>query len=205
MLNSRHKPILNRALKPLATVVARTGVSPTAITLAALLLTALVCAWFLRSRAVVPFCLLMGGVGFLDALDGAVARAGRRVTAFGAYLDAVCDRYVDTLVALSAAWVTGYWVLCMAVLAGSLLVSYAKARAAMEVPVSNQEWPDLMERAERGVLFLVGLLAGALIPWQPFGRDLFWWTLVILAGLVHLTVIQRVLRARGFIQARASS
>jgi CDP-diacylglycerol--glycerol-3-phosphate 3-phosphatidyltransferase/archaetidylinositol phosphate synthase len=92
----------------------------------------------------------------------------------------------------------------MAVLVGSLLVSYAKARAAMEVSVSNQEWPDLMERAERGTLFLGGLLAGRLIPWEPFGRDLFWWTLVLLTVLVHLTVVQRVLRARRLIRARAS-
>ena len=204
MLTSRHKPTLNRALEPLARALARSGVSPSAITLAAPLLTALVCAWFLRSRAVVPFCVLMGGVGCLDALDGAVARAGGRVTRFGAYLDAVCDRYVDAMVAITAAWVTGYWLLCMAVLAGSLLVSYAKARAAMEVPVSNQEWPDLMERTERGVLFLAGLAAGRLISWEPLGQDLFWWTLVLLTVLVHLTVVQRVLRARRFIQARAS-
>ena len=205
MLSSRHKPTLNRVLKPLATAVARTGVSPSAITLATPVLTALVCAWLMRTRAVVPFCVIMGLVGCLDALDGAVARAGGRATRFGAYLDAVCDRYVDAMVAVAVARVTGYWLLCMAVLAGSLLVSYAKARAAMEVPVSNQEWPDLMERTERGMLFLAGLAAGAVVPWRPLGRDLFWWALVFLAVLVHLTVIQRVLRARGFIQARASS
>ena len=204
MLTSRHKPTLNRVLEPLARAIARSGLSPTAITLAAPLLTALVCAWLLRSRAVVPFCVLMGGVGCLDALDGAVARAGKRVTRFGAYLDAVCDRYVDAMVAIAAAWVTGYWLLCMTVLAGSLMVSYAKARAAMEVPVSNQEWPDLMERTERGVLLLVGLAASRLVSWQPLGQDLFWWTLVLLAVLVHLTVVQRIRRARRFIQARAS-
>ena len=199
-----YKPAFNRAVEPLARAIARAGVPPTAITLAAPLLTALVCWWFVQTRAVVPFCLLMGAVGALDALDGAVARAGQRVTRLGAYLDAMCDRYVDAMVAVAAARVTGYWLLCMTVLVGALLVSYAKARAAMEVPVSNQEWPDLMERTERGVLFLIGLAAGRLAPWQPLNRDLFWWTLVLLAVLVHLTVLQRVLRARGFIQARAS-
>jgi len=90
------------------------------------------------------------------------------------------------------------------VLAGALLVSYAKARAAMEVAVANTEWPDLMERAERGVVFLVGLAAGALVRWYPLGHDLFWWTLVLLALLIHLTVAQRVLRARRLIQERST-
>ena len=81
-------------------------------------------------------------------------------------------------------------------------MSYAKARAAMEVAVSNLEWPDLMERAERSLLFGAGLVAGALVPWRPLGHDLFWWTLVLLALLTHLTVLQRALRARRYIRER---
>jgi phosphatidylglycerophosphate synthase len=146
----------------------------------------------------------MALVGGLDVLDGAVARASGRVTKFGAYLDAICDRYVDAMVVLAAARVTGYWTLSLITLAGTLLVSYAKARAAMEVAVSNLEWPDLMERGERSAMFLGGLLASVLIPWQPLGRDLFWWTLLLLAILTHLTVAQRVLRARKLILRRSS-
>ncbi|MBI4341273.1 MAG: CDP-alcohol phosphatidyltransferase family protein [Candidatus Omnitrophica bacterium] len=202
MLTSRYKDVFNRLLHPLAAAIARTGVPPSAITLAAPLLTAVVCWEYLRTRATMPFCLAMAAVGCLDALDGAVARAGRRATAFGAYLDAMCDRYVDSLVALTVAHVSGYWLLCMVALAGGLLVSYAKARAAMEVAVSNLEWPDLMERAERSALFLGGLAASALLPWRPLGRDLFWWALVVLCVLTHLTVVQRMVRAAQFIKAR---
>ena len=97
----------------------------------------------------------------------------------------------------------GLLALPLVVLAGSLLVSYAKARAAMETPVSNEEWPDLMERTERDLLFLAGLAAAAVCPWRPLGRDLFWWTLVTLALLTHVTVLQRMWRARGFIRARS--
>ena len=202
MLTSRYKSSINQALIPLARGLAAVGISPTALTLAAPALTALACLWFLRARAVVPFCLAMGAIGALDGLDGAVARASGRATKFGAYLDAVCDRYVDAITALAVARVTGYWGLTAVVLIGALLVSYAKARAAMEVPVSNQEWPDLMERTERGVVFLAGLAASAVIPWRPLGRDLFWWTLLGLAILIHLTVLQRILRAKRLIEAR---
>jgi phosphatidylglycerophosphate synthase len=202
VITTRYKPALNRLLEPMARGIARLGFSPSALTLLGPILTSLACWWFVRTHAAVPFCLMMAGVGVLDGLDGAVARLSGRVTKFGAYLDALADRYVEVLVVLSAASVSGYWALSMIVLAGALLVSYAKARAAMEVPVSNVEWPDLMERLERSTLFLAGLLASALVPWRPLGRDLFWWTLVLLALLVHLTVIQRALRARRFIQER---
>ena len=166
------------------------------------MLAALNCSVFLVTRKVALFCLAAAAIGLLDSLDGAVARSSGRVTKFGGYLDAVCDRYVEALVAGSVAYVTGYWVLITLVLTGSLLVSYAKARAAMEVAVSNEEWPDLMERTERDVLFVVGCAAGTFAPWKPLGHDLFWWTLVVLAVLVHATVVQRVFRARRFILDR---
>ena len=203
MLTTRYKLLLNRWLEPLARMVARSGVSPSAITLSALALGALACLWVLRTRAVAPFCLIITAVGCLDGLDGAVARVSGRVTKFGAYLDAVCDRAFEAMVAITAAALTGYWTLAMGVLAGSFLISYAKARAAMEVPVSNQEWPDLMERTERGVLFVAGLAAGTLLPWRPLERDSFWWTLAALNVLIYATVVQRVLRARRLIEARS--
>ena len=203
MLTTRYKALLNRWLEPLGRVVARSGIAPSALTLAAPLLGALVCLWVLRTRAILPFCFLITAVGCLDGLDGAVARAGGRVTKFGAYLDAVCDRAFEAMVAITGAALTGYWGLAMGVLVGSFLVSYAKARAAMEVPVSNQEWPDLMERTERGILFVAGLAAGTVLPWRPLGRDSFWWTLVLLNVLIDVTVGQRVLRARQLIEARS--
>ena len=201
MLTTRYKSLLDNLLQPLAAAIARAGVSPTALTLAGPVLTFVACLWFVKTAAILPFCVVIALVGSLDILDGPVARVSGRVTKFGAYLDAVCDRYVDAMVVGAAAVVTGYWTLSLITLAGTLLVSYAKARAAMEVPVSNLEWPDLMERAERSALFLLGLAGSELLSWQPLGRDLFWWTLLLLAILTHLTVLQRILRARRKIEA----
>ncbi len=205
MLTSTHKEALNRWLEPLAKVVAGTGVSPNTITLIVPVLTGFSCLWFIRSRAVLPFCALVLVVGSLDGLDGAVARAGGRATKFGAYLDAMMDRCVEVMVMLTVAYVTGYWLLSSVVLALSMLVSYAKARAAMEVPVNNLEWPDLAERAERSLIFIAGLASAALFPWKPLGHDLFWWTLVLLAVLVGITVAQRVFRAKRYIQDREAA
>ena len=205
MLTTRYKALLNRGLEPVAALVARSGVSPTTITLAGPFLVTAVCIAFLFTRQVLPFCVAVTIAGCADGLDGAVARHTGRVTKFGAYLDAICDRYVEAIAAISVAVVTGYWLLTMVVLVGALLVSYAKARAALEVAVSNVEWPDLMERTERSLCFIAGLAASVLLPWRPLGHDLFWWTLVILSVLIHSTVVQRVLRAQRLILQRGDS
>ena len=204
MLAARYKPLFNRLLHPVAAWIARSGIPASALTLSAPLIGLVACVAFVRTRAVLPFCVAMTVAASLDGLDGAVARASGHVTKRGAYLDAMGDRYVEAMALIAAAWVSGYWLLSSLVLAGSLLVSYAKARAAMEVAVSNAEWPDLMERTERLVVFLGGLAASAVIPWRPFGRDLFWWTLLVLVMSVHLTAIQRVLRACRLIDERAA-
>lgn len=204
MLTSRHKPFFNRLFDPAARLLVRFQISPTVVTVSGLVLVALGCAYVLATRRVVAFCVWIALVGLVDALDGAVARASGRVSAFGAYLDAMCDRYVEALVILTGAQLTGYWLLSGLVLSGAMLVSYAKARAAMEVPVSNLEWPDLMERTERGYCYLIGLLASQLVGVRLLGRDLFWWTLLGLSVLIHATVVQRLLRARRIILARAT-
>jgi len=173
------------------------------VTLGGLVLVAASCAFLVVTRRIVVSCVLVTLASVLDALDGAVARVSGRVTKFGAYLDAVCDRAAEALVILSVAVVTGYWLLSSLVLVGAFLISYAKARAAMEVPVANLEWPDLMERTERGVVFIAGLAASRLIRWRPLGRDLFWWTLVVLLALVSVTVLQRMLRAKRLIEMRS--
>ncbi len=203
MVLTRYKTAVNRGIAPLAAVLFHLGVSPSAVTLLGLLLVLLSCLFLVRTHRLLAFCGLVTAATLCDALDGAVARAGGRVTKFGAYLDAVCDRYAEGAVFLAVAVVTGYWLLSGLVLLGALLVSYTKARAAMEVPVVNEEWPDLMERTERGVVYVVGLAASQVLPaWRPLGRDLFWWTLVLLAVLIHATVLQRILRARRLIRAR---
>ena len=76
MLATRYKQAIDQAMQPVALGLARSGISPSAITLATPILGSLVCWWFVRTQAVVPFCVLILLVGLLDGLDGAVARAG---------------------------------------------------------------------------------------------------------------------------------
>jgi len=73
--------------------------------------------------------------GFMDVLDGTVARALNRVTKFGSFLDSTMDRYADIalftgiIIHFSRIGSEFYMVLAFVALAGSILTSYARARA----------------------------------------------------------------------------
>lgn len=124
--------------------------------------------------------------GFCDALDGVVARIYRQATPFGGFLDSLLDRYADAA-AYVAIIVSG---LCdplwgLTALTGSLLVSYSRARS--EAAGLTMESIGLAERAERMIILMAATLVA--VFWQPV--TVMNWSIVILAILANLTVIQR--------------
>ena len=114
-------------------VLAATGVNPNFLTFLGLVVNFIAAAYFavgnFRIAALIIFC-----AGFLDMLDGQVARRQNRVTAFGAFYDSTLDRYADMalymglLVYYSVSGRTPYVVLAAVATAGSVMVSYARAR-----------------------------------------------------------------------------
>ena len=181
------------AARPLLAV----GLTPNGITLLSLSLTLGICVLFSINQNPAQFGVLMIAAGLLDAVDGAAARMSGQVTKFGGYLDALCDRIAEAAGSFAVAWVSGEWVLCFLFFAGSCSISYAKARAAVETPVDNNEWPDLMERAERNLAFALILIAWGLFPDVKLrGESLLFWGLVLLLVPLYYTVLQRVRRAR---------
>jgi CDP-diacylglycerol--glycerol-3-phosphate 3-phosphatidyltransferase len=122
--------------------------------------------------------------GLLDLFDGVVARNLGKVTAFGAFLDSVLDRYSDLflLLALLIHYLKkgdpGLVILTFFVSIGTALIPYVRARAeALGLSCSI----GLMERAERIIL----LSAGTLFGWM----ELILWVLAI---LTHFTVLHRI-------------
>ena len=174
---------------PLVAVLARIGVTPTAITLFGLALNIAAGVCIGTGRTV------LGGVVLLlasicDGLDGALARRLDRVTKFGAFLDSTIDRIAETVVLAGVAayfiWHPGsladalWGVVALLALGGSLITSYARARAeglGMECKVG---W---FERPERMVVTILGLLLGhrALVA-----------ALSILTVFSWFTVLQRI-------------
>jgi CDP-diacylglycerol--glycerol-3-phosphate 3-phosphatidyltransferase len=123
----------------------------------------------------------------LDLLDGALARKTGTVTRFGAVFDSVLDRLSEAAVLAGLLYHyaqssgnTEEIILCYAAMAGSIMVSYTRARAeGMGIELRE----GLFTRAER-----VLLLAAALI----IGYGSVRWALWALAVFANLTAIQRV-------------
>jgi CDP-diacylglycerol--glycerol-3-phosphate 3-phosphatidyltransferase len=174
---------------PLARTLAGWGVTANSLTIAGAILnagvaTAIAAGWFPASG------LLLLAANALDLLDGAVARVSGRATPFGAFLDSTLDRYAEIVVFVGlVAWFAsqGNWhgvVLAVAALAGSLMVSYTRARAEGLGLHGEVGW---LPRPARLVLLASGLMLAA-VPGLA-------WTLeaatAVLAVLTNLTALQR--------------
>jgi len=124
------------------------------------------------------------GAGLFDMVDGRVARETNRVTRFGGFFDSVLDRYSDLalLVGLLVWYGSinrwGYVVLTAIAMTGSVMVSYARARAENTIPTCKV---GFMERPERVVLFIIGALFDRMAP-----------VLWVIAVLANWTVVHRM-------------
>jgi archaetidylinositol phosphate synthase len=190
MLDGLYAQRMNRVWDHLARGLAKTGISPNAITVIGLALVAAGAAAYPFHRNSLVFGVWIALSFSFDALDGAVARLTGKSSKFGGYLDAVVDRYQELAVLAAIAWVHDAWPHALLVLSGSFLTSYNKARAAMEVAIDNGNWPDLVERLERILLICALLVIGY---WAPVVIP---WGLVVLGVLAHVTAVQRLFRAR---------
>jgi archaetidylinositol phosphate synthase len=128
--------------------------------------------------------ILLLASGFCDALDGILARNYQQESVFGGFFDSLLDRYAD--VAVYAGVIIGG--LCeplwgLAALAGSMLVSYSRARA--EAAGINMESVGVAERAER--LLILSVASVAAIFWLPALNI----GIILLAVLSNFTVLQR--------------
>ena len=128
--------------------------------------------------------ILLLASGFCDALDGILARNYQQESVFGGFFDSLLDRYADA--AVYAGVIIGG--LCeplwgLAALAGSMLVSYSRARA--EAAGINMESVGVVERAER--LLILSVASVAAIFWLPALNI----GIILLAVLSNFTVLQR--------------
>jgi archaetidylinositol phosphate synthase len=136
--------------------------------------------------------------GFCDTLDGVLARNFQQATVFGGFFDSLLDRYADAIV-YSGIIIGG---LCdvswgLAALAGSMLVSYARARA--EAAGIKMESVGLAERAERMLILAVAsLVAFYWLPSLKYG-------IIVLAVLSNFTVLQRGLHAYRWLKKKTAS
>ncbi len=128
--------------------------------------------------------------GIFDALDGTLARLTNRVTQFGAFLDSTTDRFAEGALYFGIMYwylqrgITFVAYLIFFTLLGSLMVSYARARAE---GIGVQMKEGLMTRFERIALLVIGLLLTA-----AFGDPPILIVLGILAVFTNVTAAQRM-------------
>jgi archaetidylinositol phosphate synthase len=142
--------------------------------------------------------ILLLASGFCDALDGIIARIYQQATVFGGFLDSLLDRYADAAVyggVIIGGLCDPFWGL--AALAGSLLVSYSRARA--EAAEIKMESVGLAERAERMLILAVASIAA--IFWHP-ALNL---GIILLAVLSNLTVLQRVVHVYNSLKKKGNN
>ncbi|MEM0253730.1 MAG: archaetidylinositol phosphate synthase [Candidatus Bathyarchaeia archaeon] len=122
--------------------------------------------------------------GYCDLMDGAVARIYGIATSFGSFLDSILDRYADVMIYFgliigglcSVTW-------GLTALAGSLLVSYSRARA--EAVGVKMETIGVAERPERLLLIIIATLV------EVFVNGAIEVAMIILTLTTNLTVLQR--------------
>jgi CDP-diacylglycerol---glycerol-3-phosphate 3-phosphatidyltransferase len=189
------RPALGRLLTPLAQVLARTPVTPNALTIVGTIgMSASALLFFPTGHLFIGVVVCTLFV-FSDMLDGTLARIKGTSGKFGAFLDSTLDRVADAAVfgGLAIYFVRGGHdrvlaaVSLFCLVAGSL-VSYAKARAESLGLTCDV---GFAERTER---LLIGLVAAGLsglgVPYVlPVG-------LWLLAAVSAFTFGQRVLAAR---------
>src|SRR5713226_5663581 len=184
---THYKGWLQRVADPVARLLVRARVRPNQLTVLGLGVSVVAAYAFAQGRLRVGAALL-AVAGLFDFFDGSLARLANRVSAFGAFLDSVVDRYSDLVVLLGivlfyhrAADVQGVF-LTMITVIGTVMVSYTKARA-QSIGLSCEI--GLMERPERLIVLIAGATFNLLTP-----------AMIVLAVLTNLTALQRILYMR---------
>ncbi len=136
--------------------------------------------------------------GFLDTLDGTMARLKGQSTLFGALLDSTFDRYADFIVfAGLLIYYRYHWMFFAIILAllGSFTVSYVKARAES---LGTIRVVGFMQRPERVLLLVTGSILTAPVSWYSvdYAEIPIVAAVCLLAVLTNMTALHRLLAAR---------
>jgi CDP-diacylglycerol--glycerol-3-phosphate 3-phosphatidyltransferase len=194
MLNVLARARISHFVDPLGARLARTGISPDAVTLvgtAGAVTGSLVFfprGWFFAGTLVVWFFVMF------DLLDGALARARGSASRWGAFLDSTLDRVADAAVFAALAWYFArgdhpeLLIACLLCLVLGTLTSYIKARAEGLGMTCNV---GFAERTERLIIVLVGTGFEGL--GVPYALAVGLWLLVAASAI---TVVQRMVEVR---------
>jgi archaetidylinositol phosphate synthase len=180
------RPLLTRILNPLAR---KLNINPNIITLISPFV-AVLAAYGFANHMLILGCVAILLSGFLDVVDGAVARYHNRTSRFGAFLDSTMDRFADAIIYIGIIF-GGYcdWFWGILAIHSAITVSYVRARAESQGAECNI---GIAERAVRMIILMIGAIIGY------FAGDVYFtYVIYILVVLSYFTVVQRILYVRG--------
>lgn len=185
--SDRARIIFKGILDPIGHFLNRLGLTPNTITLLGLVGTTIGAYVISQGKMTAGAFILLASV-LVDAFDGTMARLRGEPSDFGAFVDSVSDRYAElvTFGGLLYYFLTqndypGVMVSFLAA-AGSVLVSYVKARAE---GLGFTAKIGILSRLERYIV---------LIPLLVFNQPFI--AVVIIAALANITAYQRILHVR---------
>lgn len=172
-------------MMPVGRLLGELGFSPNIISSLTIFSGAL-CCWFFYSKNLLFGAFLILLTGTLDMFDGAVARATRKTTRFGAVLDHVLDRYAEYLIIMGII-LSGYvhWLWGLFALFAMIMASFTRAKAESIGGLKHCS-VGIAERQEK----LVVLIAGSFL--SIFHVNTLTYAVILVGVLSHLTVVQRL-------------
>lgn len=187
------RPVADRMLEPFVTLSTRLGLTPDAVSVVAFVLAGGASAAFYLGDAA-PAWYLVGAVlvflnGWLDLLDGALARELGTDSKAGDLLDHVLDRYADVVIIAGLAAGVGRYALGFAAVTGVLMTSYLGTQA--QAVGIDRVYGGLLGRADRLALVGVAGVVASVASVTPAGLSVIAWLLVVFAVVGHLTALQR--------------
>ena len=184
MLAKHVRPLLSSGVNAIVRWLQRVGVTPNMVSFAGFALTIGAAALLATGNLRIGGGLLWVAAMF-DMVDGTLARASENESKFGAFLDSTLDRYSESVTFLglvvyyaNAGDAQTHLLLIFLTLIGSWAVSYTRARAEgldIECKVG------ILQRPERLVLLIAGLILGLVLP-----------VLWFLAVMTNITAGQRI-------------
>ena len=196
MTLDQYRSVADRLLGPWVSAADRLGLSPDQVSVIAFLVAVAAAGAFAAGSS--P--LYAGGAllvllnGWLDVVDGALARHQGVASDGGDFLDHVLDRYAD--VAIIAGFTAGVeaYALGFAAVTGVLLTSYLGTQ--IQAVGIGREYGGLLGRADRLALAgIVGVVAAVYPAPILAGLNVVDLLLALFAVVGHLTALQRFLGA----------
>jgi len=193
MTLDQFRHVADRMLDPFVSLSTKFGVTPDAISALAFVVAAAAGgAYYLAGDAALWYfggAVLVALNGWLDILDGAVAREMGTDSKAGDLLDHVLDRYADIVIVAGLAAGLDRYGLGLAAVTGVLMTSYLGTQS--QAVGLDRVYGGMLGRADRLALIGIVTAIAAFVDISVSGFGLVGLLLVVFAVVGHVTALQR--------------